>query len=98
MVKSTLLHSRVVSLDDKSVLAHYFSLAYVFTVKAIITNFLEDGDVGIFYLLLLKFEFDRSTNNGDRLLDRNHSDIHTDRQPSVLYSISSVKYNTLCIN
>ena len=44
---------------------------YSKTVKAIIMNFSEDRDVGIFYHSY-KFELNRSTNNGDLLSDRNN--------------------------
>ena len=51
-------------------------IACVFIVKTIIMNFLEDRDVGIFYLST-KFEFYRSTKNG-YLLKHRQTDTQTE--------------------
>ena len=63
-------------------------LVCVFILKAIITNFLEDRDMGILFLSS-KFELDQSTNNRDLLSDRNrwkhkNTDTHTHRLNLIL--------------
>ena len=61
-----------------SLLVSYI-LACVFIMKAIILNFSEDWDVGIFYRST-KFELDWFTNNGDLLADRIRWQSHTHTQ------------------
>ena len=71
--------SRVISLDDKSVFAHYFSLAFL-SWKLSLWIF-RRIQMCVFSTSYTKIELDRFTNNGDLLSDRNHwKHRQTDRQ------------------
>ena len=73
---STLLHPLVELFP--LVISSLF-LARVFIVKAIIMNFSEDLDVGIFYLST-KFELDRTANNRDLIIRQESLETQTDLQ------------------